>query len=230
VLDMPGTGPILLAFDLDGVLYSSEPFLGEAYRRAIANVNRARPGSFDRVPETHEILRHVGWPVPTILRRLFPDAEEAAITLLAGQTLATICRFVEERRGILYDGVAETLAALRARDFVLTVASNGRRRYVETVLTTYRLEHLFEPFVSADEVGDKIAIVRAYLDSIRPAAAIMVGDRASDVEAAEANQAIFIGCDYGHGHRSEIEGAGPIVTRFADLPAAVRAGLDRRSG
>ena len=38
---LPGTHAALrlICFDLDGVLYSSEPFLGEAYREAIALVN-----------------------------------------------------------------------------------------------------------------------------------------------------------------------------------------------
>jgi phosphoglycolate phosphatase-like HAD superfamily hydrolase len=50
---------------------------------------------------------------------------------------------------------------------------------------------------------------------------IMVGDRASDVEAAQAIGCPFIGCDYGHGYREEIDGAGPIIATFAELPGAI---------
>src|SRR5262245_16677955 len=84
----------LIAFDLDGVLYSSEPFLGEAYRDAIANVNARRPGSFPRVPTTREILDHVGWPVPVILERLFPAVDPAAVELLYAETLPVIGAYV----------------------------------------------------------------------------------------------------------------------------------------
>ena len=45
----------------------------------------------------------------------------------------------------------------------------------------------------------------------------MVGDRASDVTAAATIGCCFIGCDYGHGHRSEIEDAGPVVSSFDQL-------------
>ena len=211
----------LLAFDLDGVLYSSEPFLGEAYRQSIVNVNEKRPGSFDRVPETSEILQHIGWPVPVILRRLFPSVDEEAIALLHGQTLDVICGFVKDRQGILYDDVGETLARLKRDGHTLVVASNGRRKYIETVLATYDIAERFEPVVTADEVGDKVAIVQGYVETFAPLAAIMIGDRASDVEAARANRIPFVGCDYGHGHRAEIEGAGPIIERFADLPRHV---------
>jgi phosphoglycolate phosphatase len=213
----------LICFDLDGVLYSSEPFLGEAYREAIALVNERRPGSFARVPPTREILDHVGWPVSVILERLFPAVDEEAVRLLYGVTLEVICRRVEGGEGILYPDVPATLHCLRNEGHRLAVASNGRAPYVESVLRTYALADLFVPRVTADEVGDKAAVLRTYLErlAVSPARTVMVGDRSSDVEAARAVGCRFVGCDYGHGHRGEIEGAGPIVARFAELPAAI---------
>jgi len=213
----------LAAFDLDGVLYSSEPFLGEAYREAIANVNAARPGSFARVPSTGEILQHIGWPVPVILERLFPHVDDDAIALLHVETLDVICAHVARGDGVLYADVPATLGALHERGLRLAVASNGRSRYVETVLATYGLGDLFLERVTADQVGDKTAVLRAYIDRLgtTAAATVMIGDRASDVEAARAVGCRFIGCDYGHGHRDEIEGAGPVINRFADVAAIV---------
>jgi phosphoglycolate phosphatase-like HAD superfamily hydrolase len=213
----------LLAFDLDGVLYSSEPFLGEAYREAIANVNAAHPGAFPRVPATQEILAHVGWPIPVIFANLFPHATAAALEALHGETLAVICRRVAAREGIVYPGVAPTLRALHDAGHALCVASNGRTGYVETVLATYGVAGLFLPRVTADDVGDKTAILRHYLAILpaEPRHTVMVGDRASDVDAARAVGCHFVGCDYGHGHRAEIESAGPLVADFADLPAVI---------
>jgi phosphoglycolate phosphatase len=213
----------LVAFDLDGVLYSSEPFLGEAYQEAIANVNAARPGSFARVPSTRDILDHVGWPLSVIFANLFPDADPDALHRLHAETLAVICGHVARGDGILYAGVAETLRALRVAGYQLAVASNGRTAYVETVLATYGLGELFIPRVTADMVGDKVSILRFYRYrlGLTPQAVVMIGDRASDVEAAQAVGCHFVGCDYGHGYRHEIEAAGPLVSRFADLPAVI---------
>jgi phosphoglycolate phosphatase len=216
-------GPRLVAFDLDGVLYSSEPFLGAAYREAIANVNAALPGSFASVPTTREILDHVGWPVPVILQRLFPAVGDVAMRRLHGETLDVICGHVARGDGFLYPDVAPTLRALRDGGFQLAVASNGRTRYVETVLATYGLGDLFIPRVTADMVGDKPSVLRFYCYrlGIEGDAVAMVGDRASDVEAARAVGCRFVGCDYGHGYRHEIAAAGPLVSRFTDLPAAI---------
>jgi phosphoglycolate phosphatase len=221
---------MLIAFDLDGVLYTSEPFLADAYREAIEVANQRRPGSFQRVPTSEEIFRHIGWPVPTILARLFPDSGPREVALIFEVTLEVICRRVRRREGRLFDGVADTLAALGAGGHELVVASNGRRPYVEAVLSSHDLTPLFEPLlaVEAGLYGDKIDLLRAYVARYRrtPEATVMVGDRASDVEAAEAVGTRFIGCDYGHGHRDEIADRGPIVGAFAELPRVVAAMAD----
>src|SRR6185369_13551813 len=109
--------------------------------------------------------------------------------------------------GILYPDVPETLQALHADGLQLGLASNGRTAYVETVLTTYGLGDLFIPRVTADMVGDKTSVLRFYRYrlGLPPNAVVMIGDRASDVEAARAVGCPFIGCDYGHGYRHEIE-------------------------
>jgi phosphoglycolate phosphatase-like HAD superfamily hydrolase len=213
----------LIAFDLDGVLYSSEPFLGEAYREAIANVNTRRPGSFAREPTTREILDHVGWPVSVIMQRLFPEADEEAGALLFNETLEVICSRVRQRQGLLYEGVPETLQSLHAAGHVLAVASNGRTRYIEAVLSTYNLAELFIDRIGVDQVSSKAAVLRGYLERLQYSSRdiVMVGDRASDVDAARTVGCPFIGCDYGHGYRHEIDEAGPVVGRFADLPGAI---------
>jgi len=213
----------LIAFDLDGVLYSSEPFIADAYRDAMEVVNRQRPGSFARVPTTRAILDHVGWPVPTILARLFPTVDQEAVDLLNAATLDVICARVTRHEGTLYAGVPDVLTALHDAGHLLAVASNGRRRYVESVLETYRLAPLFVEPLAASEVGGKPALLREYLGryEIRPEHAVMVGDRASDVEAAQAAGCYFVGCDYGHGYREELAAAGPIVSQFDEIPSAV---------
>ena len=223
----------LIAFDLDGVLYTSEPFLGEAYREAIANVNARRPGSFPRVPATREILDHVGWPVPVILARLFPTVDPVAAELLLLETLPVIGQRVARGEGMLFPGVPDTLAQLQRAGFTLAVASNGRRHYVETVLATYGLARHFTELVSIDgseRIGNKADILRAYTVRERclPAALVMVGDRASDVEAAQAVGCHFVGCDYGHGYREEIAGAGPVVASFDALPPVIAAVLSNQ--
>jgi phosphoglycolate phosphatase-like HAD superfamily hydrolase len=218
----------LVAFDLDGVLYSAEPFLGEAYREAIARVNGRRPGAFPRVPSTTEIIAHVGWPVPVILSRLFPSVDDEAMALIYAETLDVICAHVRRLEGLVFPDVAATLRRLSDAGCLLAVASNGRRRYVEAVLETHDLASHFVPRLSVDggqAPATKGDLLRTYMQRYNagPARTVMVGDRESDVEAAAAVGCLFVGCDYGHGHRAEIEAAGPVLSSLAELPRVVRA-------
>jgi phosphoglycolate phosphatase len=210
---------MLIAFDLDGVLYSTEPFLADAYRESIELVN------FARVPSSEEIFRHIGWPVPEILARLFPAAAPEAVELIYELSLQVICRRVSGGEGALYGGVPQTLEELRRAGHELVVASNGRRPYVEAVLQTYDLTGRFGSLLAVEpgQIDDKAGLLRAYIDRYRvsPSRLVMVGDRASDVEASLALSCRFVGCDYGHGHRSEIEGRGPIISSLAQLPRVV---------
>ncbi len=219
--------PVLIAFDLDGVLYSSEPFLAEAYRDAIDAVHALRPGSFRRIPSRDEILRYVGWPVDAILTGLFPDAAPEAIRLLRRVSLDVICKRVARGDGIVYPGVPETLERLAREGHTMVIASNGRRQYVETVLRSHGLARWFAPLLSLDGEGlpDKTALLRAYLQRhrIEPEDAVLVGDRASDVAAAAAVGCAFVGCAYGHGGGAEVEGRGPVVDSFSELPCALAA-------
>jgi phosphoglycolate phosphatase len=223
----------LIAFDLDGVLYSSEPFLGAAYRDAIANVNAQRPGSFPRVPTTREILDHVGWPVPVILERLFPAVDPVAVELLYTETLDVIGTYVRRGQGVLFPGVAETLGRLRAAGFTLVIASNGRLPYIAAVLEANGLVPYFAELLTVDREGmkTKADLLRAYRARYALPAdqLVMIGDRASDVEAAVAVGCRFIGCDYGHGYRHEIQEAGPMVSAFDQLPAVIAQLLARET-
>jgi phosphoglycolate phosphatase-like HAD superfamily hydrolase len=122
--------------------------------------------------------------------------------------------------------VAATLAALGDSAYALGVASNGRHPYIAAVLDTYELRPCFVDLVAV-ESGSKTTkadLLRAYVTrhAVEQGKLVMIGDRASDVEAARDLSCLFVGCDYGHGYRGEIEGAGPIISAFSDLPPAIR--------
>lgn len=215
----------LVAFDLDGVLYSSERFLADAYREAIGRVNDVLPGAFPAVPTTEEIFAHMGWPVDVMAARIFPSVSEEARKQLLVETLDAIVRRVRAGRGEVFDGVPEVLAELAARGLTLAVASNGRRPYLDAVLETHGLASFFVP-LEASTTGNVLAkseILRRYMTrhGAAPNATLMVGDRSSDVEAARAAGVPFVGCDYGFGHRGELDGAGPVIDSMRELPALI---------
>ena len=162
---------------------------------------------------------------PVIFANLFPDADDRGARRSARRDAR---RHLRARRRAARAALSATsprrCTTLHAAGYTLAVASNGRTRYVETVLATYGLADLFIPRVTADDgrrQDRRSCATTCYRwPSIRDAV-VMVGDRASDVDAARAVGCRFIGCDYGHGYRHEIEHAGPLVRDFAALPGVI---------
>ena len=65
----------------------------------------------------------------------------------------------------------------------------------------------------------KEEMIRAALADFRTPSAVMVGDRASDLQGARGAGVPFIGCLYGYGSEEEVAGADFMVREVRDLSA-----------
>lgn len=220
----PQTGDRVVVFDLDGTLFSSEAILGDAYREAVAATS-ARWGVPLRTPTLVEILSLVGRPVREIFHALYPDLSAAQREELAGAVLVILDRKIRAGEGRLYDGVPAMLAALRDAGCRIALVSNCRRAYLEAIFDTYTL---WPYFVSerCNEDEPELGKTGLVAEAVAGARGIMVGDRASDGEAARAAGIPWIGCDYGHADDgsglNELSGADVVVRSVDEIPRVVR--------
>ena len=214
------------AFDVDGTLFSSEQIIHGVYVEGLKTYN-GKYGSSLRVPAKEEIMKEIGKPIREIFDNLFgPGA--VLFEALALEIGKVLIKQVKEKKGLLYGGVPETLARLHASGMKMAVASNGRREYIEAILSAYSIDSLFEPGIFVEgPVKDKIGILQRYIDAHRldPAKTAMVGDRYTDLEAARETGCVFIGCLFGHADRKELEGADYFIEKFSDLPALLPANI-----
>ncbi len=191
-----------LAFDLDGVIYTSEGFIAQAYEEAI---RRGKLGL--KKPTTRQVMAQIGKPIDIIFKELFPKITAGQMKVLHRLTLEAIREMIVADRGEIFKGIPEMLARLSKR-FELAVCSNGRRLYVETVLSQYGLKKHFTKIQTLEDVqartkGELLAYyIRAHKTGARQW--LMVGDRRSDWEAAEFVGCGFIGCLWGHADREEL--------------------------
>lgn len=120
----------------------------------------------------------------------------------------------------LYPGVPDMLERLGSAGFRCGVCTSKRHDFAGQVLGLFELTRHFA-FVSGGDVGirksDQLALLRSQ-GTIDPAA-VMIGDRATDLEAAAANGLRALGVSWGFGARDELEGARPwaILDSPADL-------------
>ena len=211
--------PEAVVFDLDGTLFESESVLLPAYRRTFDRLREE--GRFKGpTPPEERIISALGLLLDEIWKRVLPDAD-LSVRRRADELLIEY-QLEELRRGNgrLYPGVRETVAALAESGVRLFIASNGRREYVEGVAVCTGIAAWFEAFYTAGEYGtaSKAELVGRLLAERRIGSAWMVGDRASDVEAARKNGMFAVGCRYaGFGGEEELAGADVVVSDIAEL-------------
>jgi phosphoglycolate phosphatase len=218
-----------VAFDLDGTLYSSEEILGPAYADAVAEAN-AEWGTAYRVPTTPEILALVGRPVREIMKLLYPEMPGDHIEAFSTRTLEQLVGRIRRRGGHVFDGVAAMLSDLAGREHPLLLVSNCRRPYLESILETFALADFFETAVcneDAPELGKSGLLVQI----LAGRRGVMVGDRASDGEAARFARIPWIGCRYGHAGSeavgAELDGADAVADSVLEIPALVESLANR---
>ncbi|KRF03564.1 haloacid dehalogenase [Paenibacillus sp. Soil766] len=214
-----GQLPEAMLFDLDGTLFQTETLLLPAYHATFDEL-RAKGIYEGETPPEERILGALGMLLEQIWMRVMPESSVAVHQEADKLLIKYQVEGLQEGRGVLYEGVAETLQILHAKGVRLFVASNGLEDYVKQVITMMGLAHLFEGLYSAGEyqTRSKVDLVQILLEEHGIQSAWMVGDRSSDVEAGLRNNLTVAACDYaGFRESGELEGAHIRIGRFAEL-------------
>ena len=141
-----------LTFDLDGTLCDTLPDLAAA-----ANATRVASGLAPLpVPR---IESYVGDGIPRLVHRLLLDAREGDAP--AAQHAAAYQYFTDYYRdhlcvaSRLYDGVAATLTALRARNLPLAVVTNKNEALARRLLADLHIAEYFALIYGGDTLPEK---------------------------------------------------------------------------
>lgn len=197
-----GHGVSTLVFDLDGTL--TDPSLGITRCLNFA----LREHGIPEVPDP-VLVTHIGPPLDEIFLHLIP-AEDAGLldSLIAKyrERYSTVGYAENE----VYPGIPAALEALTSAGLRLGVCTSKLASYSEKILELFDIGEHFS-FLDGGDVGiKKYQQLAGLLDrGVIDSAAVMIGDRSVDIEAARANGLSSIGVLWGFGSLSEITGAGP---------------------
>jgi phosphoglycolate phosphatase len=204
--------------DLDGTLTDPAAGIIAAVRHAIAQMGRE--------PPPPAALR---WVIGPPLRHSFPQL------LGDGCDVEAAVQHYRDHYGAgglfdaaVYDGIFDALATLRARPSRLLVCTAKPAHFATRVLDHFELSGRFDGIHGPDlegrldDKGDLIAHMIA-TDGFDPARAVMIGDRGSDVRAAQRHGIPTVGVLWGYGSREELveAGAAALCASPADLAAIV---------
>jgi phosphoglycolate phosphatase len=209
-----------LLVDLDGTLTDPAEGIVGCFRRALEALGRNPPPAAE-----------LTWIIGPPLRGCFAEAlggdgdPEEALKIYRDR-YSTEGLF----EAVVYDGVKEMLADLRAAETRLFLCTAKPLVYAERILRHFNLDRCFEAAYGDELEGrfqDKADLVAHVLKSegLEPADCCMLGDRKHDVLAASRHGIPTIGALWGYGGAEELRAAGAaaLCESPRQVPAAFRA-------
>jgi len=195
-------------FDLDGTVVDSRPGILAGIRQMMARLGHDLPADAD-----------LDWLIG-------PPIDEAFADLLApfgdDRVALAVATYREHysTTGIFdvrpYDGMPGLLDDLKARGRTLLVATSKLVPFARRVIDHLGLTGHFASIHGSEADGrfrEKDDLLRHVIQSrgLDPAATVMVGDRAHDVQGAVANGLDVVAVTYGYGTVKELRRAGARV-------------------
>ncbi|MBE7411723.1 MAG: HAD hydrolase-like protein [Leptospiraceae bacterium] len=197
----------MIAFDIDGTVFSSEGIISDVYKESIQNFSE-KFGKPISMPSHEKIMLQIGKPVKTIFQNLLPELPENDRDIISDSVLDFLCKRIENGEGYIYPNAKETIHELKKRNFLITAASNGRRKYVETILKRIDAIQFFDDIaiLNYKDIQTKGDILIHYKQKYQLSGnqILMVGDRASDRDASVNADTPFAFCTFGHAVEGEI--------------------------
>ena len=208
-------------FDLDGTLADTDRDIREAWKAALRDLGLDCP-RFDEVFVA-------GPPIDEMTRRLFPDRFTPA---LADDVRRLFARHYDNDgfpNTFEYPGVLAEVRAVAAAGATAAIVTNKRHAGATAMARRFGWNGVFAGGVWSGDMfpGRKLAktellaVVMQRLGAA-PSESVMVGDTASDFEAARANGVFSVGVEWGYGRPDELAEADVTVSAPCELRAAVR--------
>ena len=208
-------------FDLDGTLADTDRDIREAWKAALRDLGLDCP-RFDEVFVA-------GPPIDEMTRRLFPDRFTPALADDVRRLFASHYDGDGFPNTYEYPGVLDEVRAVAAAGATAAIVTNKRHAGATAMARRFGWNGVFAGGVWSGDMfpGRKLAktellaVVMQRLGAA-PGESVMVGDTASDFEAAAANGVFSVGVEWGYGRPDELAEADVTVSAPGELRAAVR--------
>jgi phosphoglycolate phosphatase len=205
-----------ILLDLDGTLVDPKPGLIGSIQYALTKIGHP-------VPPAEELVWMIGPPFRVSFPKLLGSSarvEEAIAYYRESYFNGAMYD------AVVYDGMPDALATLRAAGHRLIVATSKPHHYARPIVQHFGLNVHFHAVhgPELDGTNDHKADLVAHIlrhEGVDPATALMIGDRGYDVTAAARNGMRAIGVRWGYGTVEELAGGAALCDSPAELAAVV---------
>jgi len=161
----------------------------------------------------------MGVPLPVVWETLLPNhtgaTRERANEYFQEQLILNIRR----GQGALYPHVEEVLQHFKTAGYRIYIASNGLPEYLQAIVEQYRLDEWVNGTFSIQQIQsmNKTDLVAFIKERNRIEQAAVVGDRLSDIQAAQGNGFLSVGCRFDFAQEEELAQADVVVDDLLEL-------------
>ena len=204
----------MVIFDLDGTLWDSSTQVADSW-----NVVIEKEVGKEHTLTGKDIMKYMGLTMPEIADRHFGFLPEKERYELSRKCEEFENGYITEHGGNLFEGVEETLTALKERGLKMAVVSNCQEGYVKAFLDSM---DMWKYFVDYEEWGRTMLLkadnIKLVMERNGASKAIYVGDIQKDSDAAHKAGVECIYASYGFG---EINDAVATLKSFDELPGVL---------
>jgi phosphoglycolate phosphatase len=187
----------LIAFDWDGTLFDSTGLIVRCIQAACRDIGMPEPSDV-------QAAYVIGLGLMDALRHAVPDLPVERYPELGRRYRHHYT--ARQHEIVLFDGTREMLAALKARNHWLAVATGKSRLGLDEALDAAQLRALFDSTRTADETASKPhpLMLQELMGELGadPARTLMIGDTTHDLQLAVNAGVACVGVSYG-AHPSE---------------------------
>lgn len=182
----------LIAFDWDGTLFDSTALIARCIQLAVVDVG-------GRLPSDKEAAYVIGLGLMQALAHAAPDVPAHRYPELGARYKH---HYMQHQDDIsLFAGILPLLADLKARNYMLAVATGKNRRGLDEALKAVELQGVFDSSRTADETAGKphpLMLQELMAEfGVEPARVLMIGDTTHDLQMALNAGCPSVGVSYG---------------------------------
>ncbi|MBI4005920.1 MAG: phosphoglycolate phosphatase [Gammaproteobacteria bacterium] len=214
--------PQMVLLDVDGTLVDTAPDLAYSIDCMLQEIGLPERGE-------EKVRTWIGNGIEQLVKCALTDGingeRENGLYEIAYPIFLNIYTVNACKRSRVYPGVEEGLNYLKENDFKLGCVTNKRKQFTEMVLKTLGIFNDFGIVIAGDTLPrkkpDPMPLLHAAeFFSVKPEAALMVGDSRNDVSAARAAGFQIVCVSYGYSPGEDIRCANPdaVVDSLAELP------------
>lgn len=212
-------------FDMDGTLFQTNKILEVSLEETFNQLrSQNRWNKETPIKKYQEIM---GVPLPVVWETLLPEETEELRVSTNEFFHERLIANINNGKGALYPNVKGIFTYLKSNNYPIFIASNGQTEYLKAIITYYNLNQWVSETFSIQQIHtqNKTNLVSEIIKQHMITFGFVIGDRLSDIQAANQNGLRSIGCRFDFSQENELAQADFVIDDLMEIKEVIQSSL-----